>query len=770
MIKNRNELYMSHKLLIVESPAKAKTINKYLGGGFKVVASFGHVRDLPKKNGSIDIQNDFKPNYQLIARNKKHVDEIIALSKSANHIYLATDPDREGEAIAWHISEILKAKKDVSNKPVERVTFNEITETAIKEAVKNARGLDFNLVDAQQARLTLDYLIGFNISPLLWRKIKPGLSAGRVQSPALRLICERENEIKAFVPEDYFTVLLHSHKKTTKLIAKLIEHDGKKIETKTINTKVLAEKICSALNKFNTAQVININKKQKKKNPLPPFITSTMQIEAARKLGFNTDKTMKTAQTLYEGIDLGHDSIGLITYMRTDSVNLSDSAIEEIRSFIGQNYNAEYLPNKAVKFTSKVKNAQEAHEAIRPTSISRTPESVKKYLTPDQYKLYELIWLRTLSCQFNPAILDTTAIDIKVDNGIFRANGVVVSFDGFMKVYQETIEDKETNDDEGNIKLPELEVNEELPIDKIDFTEHQTEPKPRYSEASLVKALEELGIGRPSTYASIISTLKKREYVLMDKKRFIPTDIGAIVSQFLTNHLTNYVDFKFTANMEDTLDDISNGKNQKLPVLKEFWVNLEKTISEKQSIARTELTAEKLDENCPQCGKQLIARFGKYGKFVGCSGYPDCNYMRKIDKDGNTVDSERAEPEVVEGRTCPKDNGTLVIRSGKYGKFISCKNYPKCKYIENLDKPKTDESEVLCPECKTGHIVSKKNRYGNWFYACNNYPTCKTLFNHKPLAEQCPSCNYGILLHKVTKTKGEQKVCPKCDFSENIAS
>ena len=759
---------MAHNLLIVESPAKAKTINKYLGSDFKVIASFGHIRDLPKKTGSIDVKHDFKANYQIIARNKKHVDEILSEAKLADRILLATDPDREGEAIAWHISEVLKSQSKLAKKPILRVTFNEITEQAIKDAVSNPRDLDLNLIDAQQARLTLDYLIGFNISPLLWRKVRPGLSAGRVQSPALRLIAEREEEIKKFIPEDYFTVLLHTHKKTSKLQARLTQFAGDKIETRTINQKQRAQDICAKLSAQKTATISEITKKQKKKNPFPPLITSSLQIEAARRLGFNTDKTMKVAQSLYEGVDLGSDTVGLITYMRTDSVNLSALAITEIRDYITANYEKVYLPAKPTYFTSKVKNAQEAHEAIRPTTISRTPDSIQKYLSADQYKLYELIWLRTLACQVSPAILDTTAVDIKLGDGVFRVNGLTVNFDGFMRVYKD-VEDEHNDGDTDGIKLPPLEINEELPVDSVDFTEHQTEPKPRYSEASLVKALEELGIGRPSTYASIISTLKKREYVLMDKKRFIPTDIGSIVSQFLTRHMTQYVDYQFTAHLEDTLDDISNGKSDKLSVLTDFWHNLETTIHEKQGIAKSELIAEKIDENCPTCGKQLIIRLGKFGKFIGCSGYPECHYMRKIEKPGEESTENPSQPEEIKDRACPKDGGVLVIRTGRYGKFISCKNYPKCKYIENIDKPAEDSDapQVLCPECKTGHIVQKKNRYGNLFYACNNYPTCKTLFNHPPIDEKCPSCGYPILLHKKTKSKGEQKVCPKCDFCEN---
>ncbi|MBY0378929.1 MAG: type I DNA topoisomerase, partial [Burkholderiales bacterium] len=713
---------MSKKLFIVESPAKAKTINKYLGTEFKVIASYGHIRDLPKKNGSIDVDHEFAPKYQIATGKKKYVDEIIGGGRECDEIYLATDPDREGEAIAWHIKEVLLGYKDIAKKPIKRVSFNEITKSAIINAVSHPRELNFNLIDAQQARLALDYLIGFNISPLLWRKVRAGLSAGRVQSPALRLICEREDEIKKFVPEDYFTVLLNTHKGLRELVAKLIDFNGTKIETRTVNKKTWAEDICADIGVNKNATVTKINKKQKKKNPLPPFITSSLQIESSRKLGFDTNKTMKVAQSLYEGVDIGNEVTGLISYMRTDSVNLSEQALDDIRNYIQQNYPQEYLPVVPVKYVSKVKNAQEAHEAIRPTAITRSPDSMKKYLTLDQFRLYELIWLRALASQISSAILDTTAVDIKVGNGTFRLNGVIVNFDGFMRVYQEEKDDAADakNDDEYSVKLPELNVGEVLPVDKVDFTEHQTEPKPRYSEASLVKSLEEFGIGRPSTYATIISTLKKREYVIMDKKRFIPTEIGMIVSQFLTNHLTNYVDLKFTANLEDKLDDISNGKSTRLPMLDKFWHELKTIIEEKQGIARADLTAEKLEENCLECGKQLLVKLGRYGKFVGCSGYPDCKYMRKVDSATGEEEAIREEPEVIEGRLCPKDGGVLLIRSGRYGKFISCKNYPKCKYIESIDKPENDVEGVDCPECKKGNIIAKKNRYGSWFYACGN--------------------------------------------------
>ncbi len=753
---------MAKKLLIVESPAKAKTINKYLGKDFNVLASFGHIRDLPKKNGSIDVKNNFAPKYQLVAKNKKHIDEILAAAKNSNHIYLATDPDREGEAIAWHIEEVLRQNNLLSEREVKRVTFNEITADVIKEAVAHPRNIDNNLVDAQQARLTLDYLIGFNVSPLLWRKIKPGLSAGRVQSPALRLICEREEEIRKFVPEDYFGVHLFSHKGKTKFRAKLIDYNGKKIETKTINTEAEAKDILASLAKYSEAKIAKITKKQKKKNPSAPFITSSLQIEASRQLGFTTDRTMRIAQSLYEGVQLNNELVGLITYMRTDSVQLSEVAVSEIRDYIAANFEKQYLPAKPNLYVSKSKNAQEAHEAIRPTSILRVPEQVRAYLSPEQYKLYELIWRRTLASQVSAALLDTTAIDIELLPGIFRANGVMVNFDGYMKVYQEVIEDTVNEDEES--RLPELKEGELIPVDNLEISAHQTEPKPRYTEASLLKTLEELGIGRPGTYVTIFSTLKKREYVIMDKKRFVPTDIGTTVNQFLNNHLPKYVDLQFTARLEDTLDDIAIGSQAKLPVLGAFWEELHTLVSEKQNVSKMELTSEQLDENCPECGKPLISRFGKYGRFIGCSGYPECNYMRKIGKDG--ASEEVKAPEEILDRTCPKDGGKLLIRSGKFGKFISCANYPKCKHIENLDAPETTNA-VTCPECKVGKVIAKKGRFGV-FYSCNNYPSCKTIFKYEPIDAACPACNYPVMMVHTTKTKGTAHICPKCKHTIKV--
>jgi DNA topoisomerase-1 len=753
---------MANKLLIVESPAKAKTISKYLAYEFKVLASFGHVRDLPKKNGSIDVDNNFAPNFQLIAKNKVHVDEIIKAAKQADTIFLASDQDREGEAIAWHIQQILQQHGLLANKTVARVTFNEITKPAILEAIQKPRQIDVNLVDAQLSRLTLDYLIGFNVSPLLWRKIKPGLSAGRVQSPALRLICEREAEIQQFIPEDYFAVHLFTQKQQQKFSAKLIEYAGQKIETKTIKLKNQAEEILADLVNIKQTEVLKITKKQKKKNPSAPFITSSLQIDASRQLGFATDKTMKIAQTLYEGVELNHEMVGLITYMRTDSVQLSSVAIEEIREYISNNFTDNYLPAKPNTYTSKAKNAQEAHEAIRPTSILRTPELVKPYLTADQFKLYELIWRRTLACQISPAILDTTAINLKLASAIFRANGVMINFDGFMKVYQETNEDNLPSDEQER-HLPDLVEGEFLPVNELDISQHQTEAKPRYSEASLVKSLEELGIGRPSTLVSIILTLKKREYVQMDKKRFIPTEVGTIVNQFLTTHLSKYVDYEFTAKLEDTLDEIAIGRKLRLPELQHFWQELDATINDKQNISKLDVVSEVLEENCPSCGKHLISRFGRYGRFIGCSGYPECSYMRKLGKDGSS--EEVLAPEEVPDRVCPKDGGKLLIRSGKYGKFISCANYPKCKHLENIDAPEASHA-LHCPECNKGKIMPRKGRFG-MFYSCNNYPECKTIYKYEPIQLNCSACQYPLMMQHTTKTKGAQYICPKCKHCES---
>lgn len=754
---------MSSSLLIVESPSKAKTLKKYLGADYEILASYGHVRDLVPKQGAVDTANQFAMKYQLIERNAKHVDAIAKAVKDVDCILLATDPDREGEAIAWHLAEILKSRKLIGKKLLKRVVFHEITKSAVQEAIENPRDISMDMVNAQQARRALDYLVGFNLSPLLWRKIRRGLSAGRVQSPALRMIVEREAEILAFNTQEYWSIHLDSHKAKSKFSAKLFQFAGEKLNQFSVTSDEQHAEILSALKQGGAqATVVQVEKKRKQRSPTAPFTTSTLQQEAVRKLGFTTDRAMKVAQQLYEGIDTGGGAVGLITYMRTDAVNLANEAVAEIRDYISTHFSGDYLPKAPVLYKNKSKNAQEAHEAIRPTSIARTPESVRGYLTADQAKLYEMIWKRALACQMNPAKYDTVSLDLSVggEGNLFRASGQTLVFPGFIAVYREDEDDQE---EEGEVKLPPMEVGEKIPLDRLYGEQHFTQPPPRYTEASLVKSLEEHGIGRPSTYASIISTLQAREYVLMDKKRFMPTDVGQVVSKFLTEHFTRYVDYDFTAKLEDQLDFIASGKQEWIPVLEEFWKKFNEQIEEKKNVDRKDVTQEKLDEACPKCGKHLTLRLGKRGKFVGCSAYPECDYTRNLDGE-----VKPDEPVVVEGRVCPKCESPLHIKSGPYGKFIGCSGYPKCKFIEPLEKPK--DTGVVCPECKKGSLIERKSRYGKLFYSCNTYPDCKYATWNPPINEPCPKCGWPILTIKTTKRRGVEKVCPQkeCGYVEQI--
>ncbi|MDO4694927.1 MAG: type I DNA topoisomerase [Eikenella sp.] len=757
---------MAKNLLIVESVTKAKSMQKYLGSDFQVLASYGHVRDLIPKNGAVDPEHDFAMKYELISKNAKHVDAIVAAAKEAENIYLATDPDREGEAISWHLTEILKSKRGLKNIRPQRVVFHEVTQKAVQEAIRHPRELDIHLVDAQQARRALDYLVGFNLSPLLWKKIRRGLSAGRVQSPALRLICERENEIRAFESREYWTVHLDSHKGRQKFGAKLIQWRGEKLEQFALADAAAQQAVLDAL-AGHSAQVAEVVKKKATRKPAAPYTTSTMQQDAVRKLGMTTDRTMRTAQQLFEGVDVGQGAVGLITYMRTDSVTLSADALTEIRHYIENKIGGDYLPKSARAYKTKSKNAQEAHEAIRPTSVYRTPESVKPFLSADQFKLYQMIWQRTVACQMVEAKFDATSADIQLGDGIFRASGQVLVFDGFLSVYQEGQDEDEESED--GKKLPDLAAGETLPVDKLYGEQHFTQPPPRFNEATLVKALEEFGIGRPSTYASIIKTLKDREYVTVDQRRFLPTDTGDIVNKFLTEHFEQYVDYDFTAKLEDQLDDIANGKRAWIPVMDKFWKGFRQQISEKEGIERAKITTQELDETCPKCGQhKLQIKFGKRGRFIACSGYPDCDYTRNVNETAEEAAKEAEEPSVVEGRDCPKCGGRLVYKKGRYGKFIGCANYPKCKHIEPLEKPK--ETGVPCPKCGKGHLIERKSRYGKLFYSCNTYPDCDYATWNPPVAETCPNCQWPVLTIKTTKRWGVEKVCPQkeCGWKEQI--
>ena len=609
---------MSKYLVVVESPAKAKTIKKYLGADYEVLASYGHVRDLVPKDGAVDVTNAFAMKYQPIEKNEKHVRAIQSALRQADGLLLATDPDREGEAISWHLMELLKERNALKNKSVQRVVFHEITQRAVREAVAHPRQVADDLVNAQQARRALDYLVGFNLSPLLWRKVSPGLSAGRVQSPALRLICERELEIRAFVPREYWTLLAQADKSGSPFNAKLVELDGAKVEQFTLTDTGGAHAARERLLQLSGGQlsVASVDKKQRRRSPAPPFTTSTLQQEANRKLGFTSTRTMRTAQQLYEGIDLGGETVGLISYMRTDSVTLSQDALGELREVIQKEYGAASCPDEPRYYKSKSKNAQEAHEAVRPTSARRLPKSVAGFLTPDQAKLYELIWKRTVACQMTQAVFDTVTAELRVDaQNAFRANGSVLVEPGYLAVYNVSLDVGEENEDDEK-RLPPLAVGDRVSLSDILADQHFTEPPPRYTEASLVKTLEAYDIGRPSTYAAIISTLQARDYVRLDGKAFVPTDVGMIVNRFLTDHFERYVDYDFTANLEDQLDAVSRGEQQWQPLLAEFWRAFKPTIDEKMELRRDEVSEARVIGTDPASGKPVSARLGRYGPFV----------------------------------------------------------------------------------------------------------------------------------------------------------
>jgi DNA topoisomerase-1 len=708
---------MATNLLIVESPAKAKTLQKYLGKDFQILASYGHVRDLVPKTGAVDPEHDFAMKYETIARNSKHMDAIAKAAATANNIYLAPDPDREGEAIAWHISELLKAKRGMKGKNLQRVVFYEITQSAVREAVAHPREISQPLVNAQQARRALDYLVGFNLSPLLWRKIRPGLSAGRVQSPALRMIVERELEIEAFKSQEYWTVHLDTNKDLQPFTAKLFQFQGKKLEQLSISSQAEYDAIQARLTDAKLPpKVVRVDKKAKQRHAAAPFTTSTLQQEAVRKLGMTADRTMRTAQSLYEGVDIGGQgegqTVGLISYMRTDSVSLAKEAVQEIRDYIRDNYSSEYLPSTQPVFKSKTKNAQESHEAIRPTSILRTPDSIRNYLTADQARLYEMIWKRTLACQMSPARFDTVSVDIRLggDTTLFRANGQVLVFPGFIGVYMEDVDD--ATEEEGG-KLPPLAEGDVLPIDKLYGEQHFTQPPPRYSEASLVKSLEEYGIGRPSTYATIISTLQAREYAILDKKRFMPTDVGRVVTRFLTDHFTRYVDYGFTAHLEDELDEVSEGKRDWIGVMDEFWKGFSSLVKEKADIDRP---MELIGEACPECGKPLAKKLSRYGSFISCTNYPECKYKRSLS--GESQDDASAR---VELGAHPDTSQPVLLLRGPYGHYVQLGetvkedkvkpkrvSWPKEMPLEQADLPSALKLLALPRELGMHPVTGKK--------------------------------------------------------------
>src|SRR5690349_7145309 len=796
---------MAKNLVIVESPAKAKTINKYLGKDYLVKASIGHIKDLPSKGLGVDVEHNFEPTYELIPdskkrNNKKIVAELKKAAKEAEAIYLAADPDREGEAICQNLAEEIVPKRPA--KPAFRVMFNEITKRAVNAAFENPRQIDENLVEAQQARRVLDRLVGYKVSPLLCRTIGGRLSAGRVQSVALRMVVEREREIEQFIKTEYWTIGANlSAKLPPAFDARLFkigeqtvktsgfDQDLKKNEV-VIQDEAKAGEIVAEAEKQSFV-VTDVTTKERKRNPVPPFITSKLQQEASRKLGFAVKKTMMLAQKLYEGVELGDEgAVGLITYMRTDSTRVSDAALGEVRDYINGQYGGNYLPEKAVHYRSK-KDAQDAHEAIRPTDVARTPDSLAKYLKPEELKLYRLIWQRFVASQMMPALFDQTTIDIKAGRFVFRATGSVQKFDGFLKIYQEGRDEKPAEDDEDERTLPLVTKGETLALNAITPEQHFTEPPPRYSEATLVKALEEKGIGRPSTYAAIMTTIQDREYVEKIEGRFHPTPLGMTVNDLLVETFDDIFNEKYTARMEEELDEIEEGKIQWQDALREFYGKFSKDLEhaaetikgkKKMSIPTDEIcekdgarmvikfgrfgqflacenypecqntrevgskkssngdgaAGEEAEEIpvCELCGREMALKKGRFGSFYGCTGYPECKNIRKIAKG----DQKPAAPPVELDENCPKDGAKLVKRQGRYGEFISCANYPKCDYV------KRETLGIACPKCRTGEIAAKKSKRGKVFYGCTNYPKCDAVFWDKPVLEPCPKCNAPYLL------------------------
>jgi len=764
---------MAKALVIVESPAKAKTISQFLGKEFEVHACLGHVRALPSKQGSVDIENDFEPNYEILPQSKKYLKQIADSLKRCDTVYLATDLDREGEAIAWHLLAALKLENGTSaratgshGKKIMRITFHEITREAIDEALKNPRSISQNLVDAQQARVVLDYLVGFNLSPFLWKKIRYGLSAGRVQSVALRLICEREREIQGFIAEEYWSIkanLSPSDKNREEaFFAQLIQAEGEKLDKLSIRTKQQAQTFLEKL-KGADYRVDRVQKKEIKRTPAPPFTTSTLQQEAARKLGFHAKRTMSVAQRLYEGVETAKGSMGLITYMRTDSVQLAASALKEIHDTIVHTYGEAFALEQPRTFQQKSKNVQEAHEAIRPTDFSLPPENVEPFLKPDELKLYELIWKRTLASQMAQAILDQTSVDILAkDNFIFRASGSTVRFPGFMQMY---IEGKDEDNGNGEGVLPALVEGQLLNLLELIPEQHFTQPPPRYTEASLVKALEEYGIGRPSTYASIISILQEREYVRLVKKRFHPEDIGIVVNDLLVNHFPTYVDYEFTSFMEDELDEIARGEISWKPVIRNFWEPFIELIRRKEEeIKKSDVTTEKTEEVCPTCGKPLVIKLGRYGRFFACSGFPSCRYVKSLKNNGDAAPPETQPTD----EKCELCGQPLMVKQGRYGTFLGCSAYPQCKYIRPLIKPVS--LEVKCPQCAQGVVQEKRSRRGKVFYSCSTYPQCTFASWDKPLAESCPLCGSSYLVEKFSKRDGLIVKCPDkhCKYKKHL--
>ncbi len=794
---------MGKSLVIVESPAKARTINRYLGSDYTVKASMGHVMDLPKKDLGVAVERNFRPHYTIIPSKKNIIQELKAAAAKADGVYLAADPDREGEAICAHLRDLLDAKK----RKFYRVIFNEITRDAVRKAFENPGAIDERLVDAQQARRILDRLVGYQVSPLLWDKVKQGISAGRVQTVALRLIVEREREIRAFEKKECWTITANVEGKNPPAFdARLVKFQGKDLE---IPDQASADQHVAGAQAAPFV-VQSVTTREKRKYPVPPFITSKLQQEAVRKLHFSAKKTMILAQRLYEGVELGEEgSVGLITYMRTDSTRVAEAALNAARDYIRSKFGEPYLPSEAIRYKSK-KDAQDAHEAIRPTSLERAPESIRSFLSGDEFKLYKLIWQRFVASQMNPAVFDQTTIDIAANDYLFRATGSVEKFKGFRAVYEEGKDEKADMEEDEELKhrLPAVEQGETLRLRKILPEQHFTEPPPRYNEATLVKALEEKGIGRPSTYANILGVIQNREYVNKQQGRFFPTELGMVTSDLLVKNVSDIFDVAYTARMEEELDEVEEGKLAWTEALDEFYKKFKRDLrraeremadlkgegiatEEKcekcgkpmvirlgrngQFLACTgypecdgtsdltpELAArygsgapaapEVPEQNCEKCGKPMAVKRGRFGYFLACTGYPECRNTKKIVVGDGTA---KAVNDVQLDEKCPECGNHLVIKHGRYGKFTACSNYPQCKFV------KRQTLGIACPEkgC-SGEIVVRRTKRGKTFYGCSRYPECKFTAWDKPVAEPCPSCGSPILLEKINKKPGPVRYCP----------
>jgi DNA topoisomerase-1 len=788
----------------VESPVKAKTINKYLGKQYVVKASLGHIKDLPKKDLAVDIEHGFEPRYEIIEGKRKLLSELKQAAKGMESIYLAADPDREGEAICSHLQEELQGKKN-GGPQIYRVMFNEITKNAIQKAFQNPGMVDVKLVDAQQARRVLDRLVGYKISPLLWDKVRRGLSAGRVQTVALRVIVERESEIAAFIKDEYWSIDASlGARKPPPLNARLIKKDD---QTPELGSQAATDYVLAQLDGADYI-VKSVGTREKRRNPVAPFITSTLQQESSRKLRFSVKRTMILAQRLYEGIELGKEgAVGLITYMRTDSTRISEDALQEVRAYIAVKFGPEFLPESGNIYKSK-KDAQDAHEAIRPTSMEYSPDDVAKYLAEDELKLYRLIWNRFVACQMTPAVFDQTTIDISArgkdsSEYLFRATGSVLKFGGFLKVYEEGKDQSDEEDEEMKHRLPAVAEGELLKFRGLAPEQHFTEPPPRYNEATLVKKLEADGVGRPSTYASIISTIQEREYVRKEGGRFYPTELGRVVTGLLLENFDDIFDVKYTARMEEELDEIEAGKVAWRAAIGEFYEKFDKDLKHaEEHMTNIKRMERPTDLICEKCGKPLVIKWGKHGSFIACTGYPDCTYTRELTVDLPDVDnanlSEQGEEEYCEncGRPmvlkkgrfgtffactgypdckttkpiggtqkkpdvqldekCPVCGSNMVLKTGRFGEFTACGNYPTCKHV----KQKT--IGMKCPECSEGEVVERRSKRGKTFYGCNRWPDCNFVTWGKPVQEKCPECGGPYMVEKWLKA-GPVLQCPNAD-------